>query len=120
MRIAVTSQGPNAASKVEPRFARARFFVMFDTETRVFTSYENTPGLREVPYQGVQAAEELLGLGVDGVITGSIGGKAFAMLLASSVVVYTGASGTVMDAIDQYEAGRVRCAIKPSLQGQIV
>ena len=111
MRIAVTSQGPGAASKVDSRFARARFFVLFDPDTGVFTSYENAPSLREVPYPGVRAAEDLLELGVDGVITGSIGGKAFAMLQAAGVVVYIAASGTVMDAIDQYEAGRVPCAL---------
>jgi predicted Fe-Mo cluster-binding NifX family protein len=120
MRIAITSQGPNAASRVDSEFAGAPFFVVFDADTNVFTPYENKPDPLELTDPGVRAAQNLLELNVDGVITGALGGKAFAMLQAAGVVVYNGALGIVMDAIDQYKTGRLPCVIRPSLQGQLV
>jgi predicted Fe-Mo cluster-binding NifX family protein len=46
-------------------------------------------------------------LGVDGLITGHVGPKAFTTLEAGRVKIYTGAGGTLAHAIEQFKAGRL-------------
>ena len=38
MKLAVTSQGNNLQSSLDPRFGRARYFVIVDTETGAFSA----------------------------------------------------------------------------------
>ena len=40
MRIAVTSQGRDLSAPVDPRFGRAKFFVIVDTENGEFSAAE--------------------------------------------------------------------------------
>ena len=36
MKIAITSTGPKLEDKVDPRFGRCRYFILFDTDTNKF------------------------------------------------------------------------------------
>ena len=42
MKIAITSTGPKLEDKVDPRFGRCRYFILFDTDTNKFEALENT------------------------------------------------------------------------------
>ena len=55
--------------------------------------------------RGVQAAHDVIDLGVDAVITGNVGPKAAAALEAGSVKVYKRSWGTVREAIEQFNSG---------------
>ncbi len=41
MKIAVTSQGDTLDSQLDPRFGRAAFFIVVDTETLEFEAFDN-------------------------------------------------------------------------------
>jgi predicted Fe-Mo cluster-binding NifX family protein len=56
---------------------------------------------------GIQAGKRVAELGVKGLITGHVGPKAFSTLKAAGVRIYTGAFGTVADAIEQFKAGKL-------------
>ena len=43
MKIAVTSQGPDLSSQVDPRFGRASGFIVLDTDTDEFSVHNNQP-----------------------------------------------------------------------------
>ncbi|NQU20396.1 MAG: NifB/NifX family molybdenum-iron cluster-binding protein, partial [Candidatus Nealsonbacteria bacterium] len=45
MKIAVTSQGPDLTSQVDPRFGRAKTFIVVDTETDEFSVHDNTQNM---------------------------------------------------------------------------
>ena len=117
MTVAITSRGPDLASEVDPRFGRAKFFIVVDTDTGQFTAHDNTQNLNAVQGAGIQAARNVAGLGVDAVITGHVGPKAFTALQAADVKIYVGAGGSVSAAVDQLRDGQLQCATKPDVEG---
>jgi predicted Fe-Mo cluster-binding NifX family protein len=104
MKVAVTSQGLDLNSQVDPRFGRAPCFVVVDMETRAVAVRHNSGNRRTAHAAGMQAAGALVGLGVAAVITGNIGPKAFGTLQAAKVSVYTVPSGSVGEAIEKFKA----------------
>ena len=117
MKIAVTSQGPDLNSQVDPRFGRARYFIVVDTDTDEFSVHDNTQNLNAAQGAGIQAGRTVADLGVEAVLTGSVGPKAFTTLQAANVKVYPGASGTVKEAVEKYKAGQLQPAGKANVQG---
>lgn len=120
MKIAITAQGPDLHSPVDPRFGRAKWLVVFDTETEQTTAHDNQLNLNAVQGAGIQTARAVADLGVSAVITGNVGPKAFAALQAGQVLVYTGAVGTVREAVEAYRAGRLHQAQKANTEGHWV
>ena len=120
MKVAVTSQGRELSSPVDSRFGRAMYFIVIDTETGDFSAADNSQNLNATQGAGIQAGKNVVGLGVSAVITGHVGPKAFATLQAGSVAIYTGASGTVADAIEQFKAGALKQSSAADVEGQWV
>lgn len=117
MKIAVTSQGSDLDSPVDPRFGRAKNFIVVDTDTGEFTVHDNTQNLNAVQGAGIQAGRTVVDLAVEAVITGNVGPKAFATLQAGSVKIYSAASGTVKEAIEKFKAGQLQPADKADVEG---
>ncbi|MFW6132445.1 MAG: NifB/NifX family molybdenum-iron cluster-binding protein [Planctomycetota bacterium] len=120
MKIAVTSQGPDMDAAVDPRFGRAACFLVVDTETGAFSVVDNARNLNAAQGAGVQAGKNVADLGVSAVVTGHVGPKAFATLSAGGVAVYTGATGTVGQAVEQFRSGRLTQASDADVQGHWV
>ncbi|MFW6153590.1 MAG: NifB/NifX family molybdenum-iron cluster-binding protein [Planctomycetota bacterium] len=110
MKIAVTAQGRDLNAPVDPRFGRATCFVVADTDTGAFSVADNTQNLNAPQGAGIQAGKTVVDLGVEAVITGHVGPKAFATLTAAGVSVYTGATGDVGGAIEQFKRGALKRA----------
>lgn len=108
MKVAVTSQGPDINSDIDTRFGRAKHFIVVDTETGEFTSHDNARNLDASQGAGIQASRNVSDLGVEAVLTGNVGPKALATLRAGNIAVYTGASGSIGDAVEQFKAGKLR------------
>lgn len=108
MKVAVTAQGQDLAAAVDPRFGRAKFFVVVDPETGEFSANDNSQNLNAAQGAGIQAGRHVVDLGVDAVITGNVGPKAFATLQAGEVKIFTGATGTVAEAVAQFRAGQLK------------
>lgn len=117
MQIVVTSQGPNLNSPVDPRFGRARHFLLVDTGSGAFTAHDNTQNLNAPQGAGIQAAQAVARLGAAAVLTGHVGPKAFAVLKAANIAVYTGASGSVRDAVAAFQAGKLQAAQAADVEG---
>ena len=117
MKLAVTSQGDNLQSPLDPRFGRAKYFIVADTETGAFSAVENALNLNAVQGAGIQAGKRVAELGVEALITGHVGPKAFSTLQAAGVQIHTGASGTVTDAIEQFKTGKLVAATSPDVEG---
>lgn len=104
MKVCVTSQGAELGSQVDPRFGRAAYFVVVDTDTMEFEAMMNEMGSGGA---GIKAAQVVASLGVEAVITGSVGPNAFQTLNAAKIPAYTGAKGTVKEAVEDFKAGRL-------------
>jgi len=107
MKIAITSMGAKLEDKVDPRFGRCHYFILFDTETNKFEAIENT-GAQGMGGVGIQSGQIMADKGVETVLTGNCGPNAFQTLQAAGIKVITGASGTVQEAIDKYKSGELK------------
>ena len=103
MKVVITSQGPDLDSQVDPRFGRAVQFIVADTDSGEFTAHDNSENLNAAYGAGIQSGQKVVALGVEAVITGNVGPKALAALQAGGVKIYTGATGTVKDALEQFK-----------------
>jgi predicted Fe-Mo cluster-binding NifX family protein len=117
MKIAVTSQSDGLKAPVDPRFGRARYFVVVNTETGDVATVDNSTNLNAAQGAGIQSGRNIVDLGVGVLITGHVGPKAFATLQAGGVEIYTGACGTVGESIQQYEAGKLTPAASADVEG---
>jgi len=102
---------------VDPRFGRAPRFVIHDTDSEETRTIDNSDGNRAAHGAGVQAAETISQQSADCVVTGHCGPKALAALSAAGITVYTGASGTVSEAVEAVVGGRLTAASSPDAQG---
>ena len=108
MKVAVTSRGSVLSSELDPQFGRARYFVVADTDSGELSAHDNWQNVRAAHGADAQAVQDLLKLGVEGVITGNIRRNAASVLRAGNVKVYKQTWGTVRDAIEQFKSGRVK------------
>ncbi len=117
MKVLVTAQGPDLASEVDPRFGRAKYFIVVDVETGEFTAEDREDNPSALQGAGIQSGRRVVELGAESVITGHVGPKAFSTLQAGGVRVFVGATGSVSDAISQFKAGKLECVSGPDVPG---
>ena len=117
MKIIVTSDGESMDSSVDQRFGRARYFILYDTETEEWSAHDNKQNLEAAQGSGIQAGQKVVELGAKAVITGHCGPKAFATLTAGEIDVYQEATGTVKEAIDAFQKGNLNKAEKADVEG---
>ena len=100
MKICITAQGPSMKSAFEPHFARAPYFLFYNTRTGAIDAIRNGFVLSNTGI-GQNAVKLLKMNGLDAVITGKIGENAGDLLKGAgiSVHIYTG-PGTAKDALD--------------------
>ncbi|MBN1455944.1 MAG: NifB/NifX family molybdenum-iron cluster-binding protein [Methanomicrobia archaeon] len=106
MKICVTAVADRLDAQVDPRFGRSQYFVIVDPATMEFEAMPNA-ALNAPGGAGIQAAQAMVNEGVDVVISGNMGPNAFQVLSTAGVKVATGAYGTVKDAIELYQAGKL-------------
>ena len=117
MRIAISSTGRNLDANLDPRFGRAAYFIILDSETMDFEALENSQNLNSPQGAGVQAGKTIADQRIDALITGHCGPKAFKVLQNAGVQIITGAGGRVADAIDQFINGELAVASKADVEG---
>ncbi len=108
MKIIVTSTGGTLEAQVDPRLGRAAMFILYDTETKEFSGVDNSTSVAAAHGAGVTAGQIIADSGAEAVVTGNSGPRAYQVLSAAGIKVYTGASGTVADAIKQFEGGELQ------------
>jgi predicted Fe-Mo cluster-binding NifX family protein len=104
-------------SRVDPRFGRAAQFVVVDTDSGEVSAVDNSKGVQAAQGAGIQAAETVSRLGAECLVTGHCGPKAFRTLQAAGIDIFTGATGTVREALEQLEAGTLEHAAGPDVAG---
>ena len=118
MKIAVTSQGTNLDSQVDPRFGRAAYILIVDTETFEFEVLDNKENVNALKGAGIQAASMISNKSAEVLLTGYCGPKAFMTLEAAKIRVANDIEGTVEDAVKAFNEGKVAFAEKANVEGQ--
>ncbi len=112
-KIAVSSQGRNLESQVDPRFGRAAYFLVVDSDTNEFIVLDNNQARDMAQGAGIQAAELVARSGAKTIVSGMIGPKAWQALEAAGLEIVQEATGTVADAVKGYIDGRYKAGDKP-------
>ena len=117
MKIAVSSQGTDLTSRVDPRFGRASYFLVFDTSDESLEVVENSQNVNAAQGAGVQAAESIAGKNVDIVVSGNFGPKAFRALDAAGVRLAVWSDGTVSEAIELARNNQLKISEQANVEG---
>ena len=111
MKIAITSTGRDLDSEVDPRFGRAAYILIVDTdhsdEVEVLDNSENINAFKGA---GIQAAAMVSKKGAEVLLTGYCGPNAYKTLQAAGVKVVNDVAGKVKDAVDALIAGNLTFA----------
>ena len=116
MKIAVSSTGPSLEAQVDPRFGRAQFLVIVETDTLEFEAIEN-PNLMAGGGAGIQTAQMIAGKGATVVLTGNCGPNAYRALSAAGITVHVGVTGTVREGVERFKRGELESSAGPSVPG---
>jgi len=117
MVIAVTAQGNDLQGEVDPRFGRAKNFLLEDSYTMGVEVVEHGQNLSLPQGAGIQAAQVVAKHRAQVLLTGNCGPKAFKTLEAAGIKVVVGVSGRIEDAIQAYLQGELRPAAAANVEG---
>lgn len=113
MKIAVSAAQSKPDSEVDPRFGRAKGFMVYDDEMGSWGFIDNNQNLQAAQGAGIQSAANVVNAGCTVLISGHCGPKAFAALTKAGVEVYTLSGGTIRGAIDSFKQkklNKIECA----------
>ncbi|OEU56417.1 MAG: dinitrogenase iron-molybdenum cofactor biosynthesis protein [Desulfobacterales bacterium C00003106] len=110
MKVAVTSRGTDLDSEVDPRFGRAAYILIVDSETLEFEVLDNSENANAFGGAGIQAGTMVSDRGAEVLLTGYCGPNAFKTLDAARIKVVNDASGSVKDAVKAFNEGKLSVA----------
>lgn len=117
MRIAISSQGRNLDSMVDPRFGRAPYFIIYDTETDKFEAVDNNQNIMAAQGAGVQTSQNVVNQNVEMVISGNFGPKAFHVLSEAGIKTALWARGKVSQAIELAKNNQLKITDSANVEG---
>ena len=110
LKIAVTSQGKDLDSLIDPRFGRSAYILIVDTLSDEVEVLDNSENVNAFKGAGIQAAVMVSDRGAEILLTGYCGPNAYKTLKAAGVKVANDVAGTVRDAVVAYRKGEVSFA----------
>jgi predicted Fe-Mo cluster-binding NifX family protein len=108
MRIAVCAQQGEPLGAIDPRFGRAKCFMVYDDEKKGWEVIDNAQNLQAAQGAGIQSASTVVNAGCTVLICGHCGPKAYAVLDKAGVSVYSASEGTVREAVDSLKNGTLK------------
>lgn len=117
MKIAVTSTGTTLDAQVDPRFGRAAYILVVDSEDGSFTALDNQENVNAFKGAGIQAAGLISRNGAEVLLTGYCGPNAFKTLKAAGVKVVNDVQGTAAEAVNAFREGSYTYAEDPNTEG---
>ena len=90
MKIAISSTGETLSSKVDPRFGRAPFFIVVETEENVSRQVSAFPNKAAdaATGAGTEAAQQVIQAGVRAIITGAVGPHAYEIFEKMGIEIF--------------------------------
>jgi predicted Fe-Mo cluster-binding NifX family protein len=107
VKIAVTSIDGTMEGMVDERFGRCRKLVVYDPQTNTIEVLDNKANTGLAQGAGIQTADNVVNAGAHAVISGDFGPKAFQVLRAAGIEVYSTVNMTVREALSRFEAGKL-------------
>ena len=120
VKVAISSKGKEPGDSVDPRFGRAKWFIIADTEANSFEAVTNEQNLNAAQGAGIQSAANVARQGVKYVITGHCGPNAFKTLQSQDIKVIVDAEGTVEEVLEKFKRGELKSSRGPDVEGHWV
>jgi predicted Fe-Mo cluster-binding NifX family protein len=108
MKIAITTTGEGIEADIDPRFGRAKGFIIYDDETGKNNYINNEQNLNAPQGAGIQSAKNIIDSDAEVLLSGNVGPKAFSTLKSADIKIMVGIKGSVQDAIDDYKNGKLK------------
>jgi predicted Fe-Mo cluster-binding NifX family protein len=118
MKVAISAQSNDIDSLVDPRFGRARWLIVADSQTGEWQAHDNAANVNASGGAGVQAASAVAAQGVKALITGNVGPNAHRALAAGEIAIYQVGNGvSARDALDALRCGELTSVDAPTVSG---
>jgi predicted Fe-Mo cluster-binding NifX family protein len=117
MKIAITSKGEELNSIIDPRFGRAAFILIIDTENDSLEAINNETNVNAFKGAGIQAATMVHDKGAKVLLTGFCGPKAFTTLEAAQIKVVNDITGTVAEVLENFKQDKYTFAENANTEG---
>ena len=118
MKVAISAQSNDIDSLVDPRFGRASWFIVADTETGQWRAHDNAANVDAGGDAGAQAGSTVASQGAEAVITDNVGPNAHKVLAAANIAIYqTGNGISVNDALAALKRGELTAVEAPTVSG---
>ncbi len=116
MKIAVSSQDKRRNSPLELWFGRAAYYLIVNTDSMIFDAIENENAGDPPEISEINAARLLIDAGVQAVLTGNCRYEARRMFADAGVKLFQVCPGTVEEAVEQFQAGRLLEVAVPGIR----
>ena len=116
MIVAVTAKGTNLSDEVDPRFGRAPYILIVDTETMEYECLDNR-NVNAFKGAGIQAATMVADKGTEVLLTGYCGPNAFKTVTAAGMKVVSDVTGTIQQAVENFLTGNVQYSENANTEG---
>jgi len=117
VKIAFSTSGNDLTSPLDSRFGRAPKFLVYDSDNESFEVVDNQQNMNAAQGAGIQSAENVARMGVNALITGHCGPKAFRVLQAAGIKIFTTDAPTVGEALERFRAGKLTEAKAHDVEG---
>lgn len=117
MKIAITSTGKTLESPIDPRFGRAPYILIVESDDgKLLEAIDNSANLGAFRGAGIQAAKAVADRNVSVLLTGHCGPNAFSALDAAGIKVGADQTGTALEAIERFKNNQIVFAGKPNAE----
>ncbi len=120
MKIAVTSKGMDLDSQVDPRFGRAAYILLVDSETYEYDTLDNHENVNSFKGAGIKAATMISDKGADVLLTGFCGPNAMKTLNTADIKVVVEVGGSIRTALEAFNMGEFTPTGTPNAEGHWV
>ncbi len=104
MKLAASATGKELDSQIDPRFGRSAYFIIIETDDMSFEAFENE-NIGMNTGAGISSANFVVSKDAKALLTGNCGPKAMQVFSAAGIDVFTGHTGTVKNAVENYKKG---------------
>ncbi len=108
MKIAFTTAGSTMEEAMESRFGRSPRFIIYDTGSHKSEVVDNKVNMHAAQGAGIQSAMNVIKAGVQAVVTGHCGPKAFNLLKNAGISVFLAEASSVSEALRLYQSNSLK------------
>lgn len=106
MKIAISAANKTIDSSLDSRFGRCEYFIIYDTDKNSHEAVINS-GISASGGAGIKAANQIIEIKAEVVITGNLGPNAYELLQSAQVKAYSCSKVSVKEAVELFQEGKL-------------